>query len=120
MSALHVLERSGTQFRVAIHVTIPGTNNAAGIPWATVLIKSGLGGRTVLADGTGSDGGISSAEKTSITAGTVFEIVDTISPPSNATTSASINAWLDDYAAAKASEAQALIQATLNQYGRVR
>jgi hypothetical protein len=120
VSGLHVLERVGNQYRVALHITVPTGNNSAGVSWANVLIKSGLGGDTVLADGTGTDGGISAAEKASIAGGTVLEVTDLITPPSQATTPTTINAWLDAYEAVRAAEESARILATHNQFGRIR
>lgn len=120
MSNIHVLERSSSGYRVALHIAVPAGNNAAGTAWSSVAIKSGRGGRTVLADGTGTDGGIAAAEKTTITNGTVLEVVDVVTPPDDANTAAKINAWLDGYFAAKSTEVLADIQAQLSQYGRVR
>ena len=120
MSNVHVLDKQGQGWRVALHVAVPGGNNSAGVAWSSVALKSGRAGTTVLADGTGSDGGIASAEKASIVAGTVVEVLDVAIPPSDAVTLSAINAWLDAYYAAKSAEVLAGLSAQLAQFGRTR
>ncbi len=120
MANIHVLDRQGNGWRVAVHIAVPAGNNAAGLAWATALLRSGNGGTTVLPDGDGTGGTVSAAEKTSVTNGTVLEVLDVAAPPSNATTAVAINAWLDAYHAAKVAEVQARLQTELQQYGRTR
>lgn len=126
MSNIHILDRQGNGYRVAFHIAVPGTTNSAGLAWSAVLLQSGEGGRTVLADGNGSgaDGGIATAEKASIAAGTVLEAVDTVAVPNGPTgqamTTAQLNAWLDALFAVKTADAQARIAVVYAQYGRVR
>lgn len=119
MSNMHILESSGGLIRIARHVTIPGGNNSAGVAWATAVINSGSGGTTVLRDGDGTAGTIAAAEKTSIQAGSVVELVGDFYLPSGLS-GAQILALLDaDYTTNSAS-LLALLQARLQQYGRVR
>jgi hypothetical protein len=116
---VHILERSGASFRVVYHIAVPAGANAAGLAWSDALVKSGLGGTTVLPDGTGNDGGIAPAEKTAIEAGTVYEVVEQV-PMSDSVTGAAIGPYLDALHAAKLQEAQADLSGRLRQFGRVR
>src|SRR5689334_4255246 len=77
MANWHVRQRSGNGIEVAFHIAVPAGNNTGGISWANALVKSGLGGTTVLADGTGTDGGISASEKASLVAGNLLEVIAT-------------------------------------------
>jgi hypothetical protein len=118
MSNVHVLLRTGSnRYRVAVHIAVPAGNNAAGLPWSTVLLTSGLGGTTVLAtgNGTGTDGGIATAEKTSITNGTLYEYVtewDT-----EGLTGAALSTLVTAHYNAAVTEQQGLLQALLNRFG---
>ena len=76
MANIHVLDRGvDGKFHVAYHFNTPAGNNSATVSWATALINSGIGGKTVLPDGDGTKGTISSTEKASIVSGTVLEVV---------------------------------------------
>lgn len=66
----------GNSYAIAYHLPIPNTNNRVGINYRTALVNSGLGGKTVLPDGDGTGGTISTAEKADITSGAVFEVVE--------------------------------------------
>ena len=66
----------GNSYTVVYHIPIPSANNRSGINYRIALIGSGLGGTTVLPDGDGTLGTISSAEKTLITSGEVVEKVE--------------------------------------------
>jgi hypothetical protein len=120
MSNIHVLERVGNnRFRVAFHIAVPGGTNTPGVAWATALTNSGRAGTTVLADGagTGTDGGIATAEKASIVAGTVYEYVLEVDTQglSGAALAALVNARYD----AAVTEIQAKLQAELGRFGTV-
>lgn len=120
MANVHILDKQGALYRAAFHVPIPGGNNSAGVAWSAALLRSGIGGTTVLPDGDGTGGTISATEKTAITNGTVYEVVDNIDPMSGGTGGAAINATLDALYAAKQTEVQQLVQGQLSQYGRTR
>lgn len=75
MADIHVLEGSGGRWRVVAHLDVPDANNFVGVNYRTALVSSGLGGTTVLADGDGTEGTISAAEKTLIQNGSVYEHV---------------------------------------------
>ncbi len=77
MANWHALTGSmdGNSYQIAYHVPIPSANNRSGINYRTALVNSGLGGTTILRDGDGTGGTISSAEKTSILAGSLLEVV---------------------------------------------
>ena len=96
MANAHLLDRvSDSDYRVAVHIAIPNSNNSAGVNYRTALINSGLGGTTVLKDGDGTAGTISSAEKTSILSGAIFEVVTTMRIFTFRNTFGSAN-WLAD------------------------
>jgi hypothetical protein len=102
-----------------MHIDVPAGNNSAGTAWTVVILNSGIGGTTRLADGAGTGGTISSAEKTSITSGTVYEVEQLVSlPPGMNATQA--NAFLDALHAAKVTEVQAQIQQRLPYFGYTR
>ena len=119
MAKAHVLDTSGGLTQVAFHIAVPVGNNGAGTAWSAVLINSGIGGTTVLPDGAGTGGTISAAEKTSIAAGTVFEVVDRIFIPTGLN-AAQANAFLDAVHAAKVTEVQAQVTARLSMFGYTR
>jgi hypothetical protein len=115
----HVLDTSGGLTRVAYHIDVPAGTNTVGTSWSAVLINSGIGGTTVLPDGAGTGGTISVTEKTAITAGTVYEVVDRVSIPAGLNT-AQANAYLDALHAAKTVEVQSQIQSRTGMFGFTR
>lgn len=116
---MHILTRDGNAYRIAAHIAIPGGNNAAAVAWSAAVLRSGAGGTTVLPDGDGTAGTIAAAEKTSITSGTLLELVDQVDPPPSLAGVALLT-WLDQWYAARVAEVQANLQTRLNQYGRTR
>lgn len=118
MSNIHVLERTNGLYRMAFHIAVPAGNNSAGLAWQSVLLKSGVGGTTILVDGdgTGTDGGISTAEKASIAAGSVYEIVDSVDI--QGLSGAALLTFVDARFAVRQTEAQVLLSARLQWYGR--
>jgi len=119
MANWHALtgQRDGNAFRIVFHVAIPGTgNNRAGVQWRTALINSGIGGTTVLPDGDGTGGTISVTEKTSITTGALFEVVEDFAtnPPE---TGAALKARIDTYFTALSSRVTADLQLRLTYFG---
>lgn len=82
MANSHILEQLAPgRFRVVYHVAIPATNNAAGVPWRTIMAQqvaaSVAAGRTAsaLPDGDGTAGTISAAEKAQVISGAIYEEV---------------------------------------------
>jgi len=115
MANIHILSMDGTEFTAAFHIAIPATNNSAGCPWRTVVLRNGSG-TTILPDGDGTLGTISAAEKTQIVTGAVVEVVK-------------VNRWnsafptgpqLDAIAAEVASDYTNNMQAKFNRYGMTR
>lgn len=119
MAKAHVRATAGGLTEVVMHIDVPAGNNNAGTAWSAVLVNSGIGGTTVLPDGTGSGGTISTAEKTSIQTGAVFEVVDRVAIPPGLN-AAQANAFLDAVHAAKVIETQAEIQKRLGYFGYTR
>lgn len=121
MTDVHVLKRTSPgRYQLALHFPVPVGNNAAGIAWSTVLINSGQGGKTVLPDGDGTGGSVTSAEKLAITGGTVYEIVEDADLLSAGSSSAQITAYVDALWNRRLSDVQAELQGILNQFGRTR
>ena len=113
MANIHVLESPAPgRFRVAYHVAIPATNNAAGVAWRTAIVNSRDATRpvSVLPDGDGTNGTISAAEKAQLTSGAVYEVVR----EEKGQTGAGINAMF----AQRSAEVLAALQARLAQFGR--
>ena len=74
MSAIHVLTGKGDNtYLCVVHIAIPNTNNPVGTNWRAALINSGIGGKTILAEGTG-PGQITTQEKALIASGALYEI----------------------------------------------
>jgi hypothetical protein len=119
MAKAHVLDTINGLTRVVFHIDVPSTNNSVGTSWASVLLNSGIGGKTILADGNGSSGTVSVAEKAMITNGTVYEVEDRLRIPSGMNMAAA-NAFFDGLHAAKTAEIQAEILARLNLFGFTR
>lgn len=120
MSNSHVRDFNGGAYTVVFHVATPAGNNSPNLAYSAILVLSGLGGKTVLPDGNGlgTDGGISVTEKASIAAGTLYEVVDTVTPPGNLS-GAALLAWLDEHFAARQAEIQAQLTTRFAQWGRV-
>jgi hypothetical protein len=115
----HVLTGSadGNSFTLVYHVPVPGTGtNRAGVQWRPALLNSGLGGKTVLPDGDGTGGTVSAAEKASIAAGALFEVVEALAT-NPGETAAALQARVDAYFAALTSRVQAELQARLAYFG---
>lgn len=67
----------GNAYTVIFHVPIPSANNRVGVNYRAALLGSGIGGRTVMAEGVAT-GQIGAAEVASIAAGSLLEVVETI------------------------------------------
>ncbi len=67
----------GNAYNVLFHVPIPSANNRVGVNYRVALVGSGIGGTTVMVEGNGT-GLITTAEKTSITNGSLLEVAETI------------------------------------------
>jgi hypothetical protein len=76
MSQWHVLsgDENANGFTVVFHLPIPSANNRSGVNYQTAIVNSGIGGKTIMATGTGA-GQITSTELASIQAGTLYEYV---------------------------------------------
>lgn len=122
MADMHILTRSGTMHRIAAHVAVANTNNAAGVNYRTALVNAKLATLSALPDGDGTAGTISSAEKTSLASGALVEIVRDLDVTQGGalTTGAQINAYLDAWYIALTAEVQGDLQARLSQFGRTR
>lgn len=123
MAEVHILTTGGRHMKLVCHIPVPAGNNSASVSWQTALINSGLGGKTELKDGNGSDGTIDSTEKTAIvTTGSIFERAVSVDMgvDFDGLSAANKNARVDAaYNAAKA-EAQAYLQAQLKYFGYTR
>ena len=120
MANVHILEKSGANYRMALHIAIPSGNNGAGVAVRTAVINSKLGGTTILPDGDGTAGSIGAVEKTSVTTGAVVEVVRSldITQGGTLTTGAQIAAFLNDFYASEAAACLADLQSRLAQFGR--
>lgn len=67
-----------SDYRLAVYVTVPNSNNTAGVNYRSAIINTGIGGKTALLTGAGTDGTITAAEVTAITAGSLYEEVVTL------------------------------------------
>ena len=117
MANIHVLNSQGVDYRVAIHIAIPNANNSAGFNWRTMLLRSGLGGTTILTDGDGTGGTISASEKALIVSGALYEMITTIRVDS---AGANVNAYLDAEYTRISNETLLRLQDMLKYYGYTR
>ena len=76
MANTHLLEvQRGVYARIAYHLPTQAGANSAGVAWKDVVIRSGMGGKTILPDGDGAGGTISATEKAQIASGDIYEMV---------------------------------------------
>jgi hypothetical protein len=122
MTNMHVLTKTGVTYRIVGHVAVPVGNNLAGVSYRLAVVRSKLGGTTVLPDGDGTAGTISAAEKTNIvTDGSLYEIVYDLDVTQGGSISgAAILTYMDQDFAARSSEALTFLQGQLVQFGRTR
>lgn len=118
MADMHVLTGDGNKWQVVMHIAVPGGTNAVGIPWSIALVNSGLGGSTVLPDGDGNGGTISSAEKVAVLAGTVFEHSTSVLVESGGSDGPGIQATLRQMYASTKAGVQAAISRRLRYFGK--
>ena len=114
MANTHVLTATGNTITLVLHIAIPATSNSVGVPWRTALTRSGIGGTTILPDGDGTGGTISTLEKADISSGAIYELVTS---PKRMTTT---NAALDAFYAKVSAEILAGLQTQLAFYGHTR
>lgn len=105
----------GNDVTVAFHISIPVGNNRAGVAYRTALVKSGLGGRTVMTVGTLA-GEILATEKAQIDAGEVYEhVMDVGSNPGE--TAAALQSRIDALHASLTISVRAELQRALTYWG---
>lgn len=76
MANVHILDvQRGVYARIVYHIPTPAGNNNSGVAWKDVVVRAGLNTLSVLKDGDGVGGTISAAEKASIAAGDLVEMV---------------------------------------------
>lgn len=114
MSRLHILANK----QCALHEPVPAGNNAAGVPWRTALINSGMGGTSVMTVGNGA-GQISSAEMAQIASGELREVVFTFEN-NPAWTAAQRNAAMDAQIDNVSRETQTDMVQSLRMFGATR
>jgi hypothetical protein len=100
-------------YQVIFHVPIPNVNNVVGVNYRTALVRSGLGGTTIMAEGN-APGLITTAEKNSIVSGALYEYVSQINT-NPGETDAQLQARLDAMYTAFANVNQPLLQGLQHQ-----
>ena len=119
MADIHVLDSDASgQARVAFHYPVAAADNDAKCSVRDSLVKSGAGGTTVLAEGTG-PGQINTAEKAQIAAGEVYEHVVSVPILSGGTKPAEVQATLRHFYVREKAAAMAGIERRLRFYGQV-
>lgn len=121
MSQWHCLERRGATWKLIYHYPINTATNGSGVTYRTAIVNSGLGGTTAMTAGDGSNGTISSAEKSSVESGAVLELVRylDITQGGNITVAADIATYIDADWTANAVTDAAQIIANLTAFGAV-
>jgi hypothetical protein len=117
MADVHILDGEGGKLKMACHIPIPSTNNSANVNWRSALIRSRIGGATVMVDGDGTGGTISAAEKTSIQNGELFEEVIEILPDTAGSSGAAQLAYVDARYNATVTRVLASLQDRLKYFG---
>ena len=118
MADIHVSKGgSDSHYHIIMHLPSPGGNNSVGVAWSTALVNSGLGGSTSLPDGDGADGTISTAEKASIEAGTLYEHSKEFPAESGGTSNAELRASLREFHSQEKISVTALLQTQLRYFG---
>lgn len=69
-------DEKGNAVEVIFHIPIAAGNNRAAVSYRTALVKSGLGGVTAMTEGS-ANGEITTAEKTQVVAGEIYEVTET-------------------------------------------
>ena len=114
MADITVLERDMEhRWRVVMHFPVPAGNNAAGLPWRTALVRSGIGGTTILPDGDGTLGTISAIDGAKIVSGELLEHVESVRLGAG-----NVQAAAEELYNSRKALKQEQLQARLNQYGR--
>lgn len=126
MADMHVLTGAGRRWTVAMHFTVPNTNNSVGVNFRTALAASGigrqvnadgsLGRRSILASGTGA-GEITTAEEALLDSGQLFEHVAAFLVESDGTAPAKLRTTLREFFATENATAQARIGERLKYFG---
>lgn len=114
MSRLHILARG----QCVLHEPVPVGNNAAGVPWRTALVASGMGGTSILSTGA-NPWQNTTEEAAQIASGEVLEISFTVELKPGMST-AERNAAMDAQIANLSREKQAEIAQALRFFGLVR
>lgn len=70
-------DEQGNAFTIIFHIPIPAVNNRVGVSYRTALVNSGIGGRTAMVEGV-APGHITTAEKSQIEAGELYEHVEVV------------------------------------------
>ncbi len=116
MADMHILDGDGSRWRVVMHFAVPSANNAVGVNYRTALVSSGLGGTTVMEEGTG-DGQITAAEKGLIESGAVHEHSVQVSADGTGQTTGGRQALLRALYAAEEAATIARLQTQLRFFG---
>lgn len=117
MSDIHVLDAgAGSAWQCVFHVAIPDAANQVSVSYRTALVNSGIGGTTVLEEGTG-PGQISTAEKAAIEAGEVYECVVRVRLESGGTQAGQLRATVRACYLHTEDELIAALQRRLRYYG---
>lgn len=114
MANITVLERDmSNRWRVVMHFPVPAGKNDGGLPWRTVLVRSGIGGSTILPDGDGTGGTINPDDKAAIESGALLEHVESVRLGGG-----NPQAAAEEIYNSRKADKTAQLQARLNQYGR--
>lgn len=119
MSDIHILTTSAGRTRLVLHIAVPDANNSVSVNYRTALLSSGIGGTTSLPDGDGTAGTISSAEKSAIEAGEIYETSASLDIDGQGTTTGSRAAAIRAEYVSRKAAIVALLQRRLKFYGSV-
>jgi hypothetical protein len=118
MADMHVRQYDSNRrlAEVVMHFPIASANNDVGVNYRTALVNSGMGGTTILPEGTG-PGQITTAEKNQIEAGEVYEHRKHVKIMSGGDTNPQMRATLRHFYAQEEADLLAQIQQRLRFFG---
>lgn len=118
MSDMHVIDGDGRgSWKVVMHFAVPDADNDVGVNYRIALVNSGLKSTSVLPDGDGTGGSISTDEKNDLAAGILYEHVVSLRLDGSGTTNASRVANLKKLYAAAETEVINKLQKQLKLFG---
>lgn len=119
MADIHVLAGDGLyRWAIVFHFAVPNINNSVSVNYRTALINSGLGGTSVMTEGSGA-GQITTAELAQVVSGELYEHGEPFLAESGSTNNAEMLAAAQAMYASRETPVLATLQKRLRYYGYI-